>query len=271
VTRSALLAVLKLATAAAFVTLALSLVALAIAPPVAPLVAVGVAVFIVVVELGRIRASLERRLDDVEGDVSQIEPLLALGSRLVTRQPLPPMRGYAIAPDFALMLTTLVADEKPELVVETGSGVSTLVIAYALEKLGRGRVVAIDHDAGYAEKTRALVERHGLSAYAEVRHAPLEELDVRGERHAWYALSALEGLDAIDLVVDDGPPKYMGAMVRYASLPTLRRRLSPRGLFVLDVVGDGEKEILERWKRELPGFSQERLPTRKGNVIIRQR
>src|SRR4029077_7618180 len=100
------------------------------------------------------------------------EPLLALRERLVTRRPLPAMRGFAIAPDFALLLTELIADERPELVVETGSGVSTLVIAYGLEKLGRGRVIALEHDAGYAAGTRAELERHGLSAYATVVHAP---------------------------------------------------------------------------------------------------
>jgi predicted O-methyltransferase YrrM len=264
-------AVLKLATASSIATLAVALIAHAIAPQIAPLVTVAFVAFLVIVELGRLRRFLERRLEEVEADVSQMEPLLALTSRLVTRHPLPPMTGYAIAPDFALMLTTLIAEEKPELVVETGSGVSTLVIAYALEKLGRGRVVAIDHDARYAEKTRALVERHGLGAYAKVLHAPLQELDVGGERHVWYALAALEGLDGIDLVVDDGPPKYAGNMVRYASLPILRKRLSARGIFVLDFVGDEENVILERWKRELPEFSQEALQTKKGNVIVRQR
>jgi hypothetical protein len=271
VTRSSLIAVLKLAMAASIAILALSLVAHAIVPWVAPLVAIAAVAFVLIAELGRVRASFERRIEEVQADVSQIEPLLSLTSRLVTRHPLPSMSGYAIAPDFALLLTTLVADEKPELVVETGSGVSTLVIAYALEKLGRGRVVAIDHDARYAEETRALVERHGLTAYAKVTHAPLEELVVGGERHVWYALSALEGLLGIDLVVDDGPPKYMGKMVRYASLPTFRKRLSARGIFVLDVVGDEERVILERWKRELPDLSQEHLRTKKGNVIVRQR
>jgi putative aminopeptidase FrvX len=50
-----------------------------------------------------------------------------------------------------------------------------------------------------------------------------------------------------------------------------RKRLSARGIFVLDVVGDEEKVILERWKRELPELSQEHLQTKKGNVIVRQR
>jgi predicted O-methyltransferase YrrM len=271
VKRSRLIAVLRLAAAASVATLAASLVAHAVAPALAPLVAVAVALFVILAELGRLRASLEQHLMDIVADVTQLEPLLTLSARLVTRQPLPAMRGYAIAPDFALILTTLVADEKPELVVETGSGVSTLVIAYALEKLGRGRVVALDHDARYADRTRALIERHGLGAYAKVVNAPLEELDVGGERHRWYALSALDGLDGIDLVVDDGPPKYAGKMLRYASLPLFRTRLSARGIFVLDVVGDEEKVILERWKRELPEWSQEHLDTKKGNVIIRHR
>lgn len=241
-----------------------------VAPRVAELVTLAAAVAIVVFEAGRIRASLDRRLDALEADVAQIEPLLALRDRLATRRPLPAMRGFAIAPDFALLLTELIADERPELVVETGSGVSTLVIAYCLEKLGRGRVIALDHDAGYAAATRAELERHGLSAYATVVHAPLEPIEIDGEHHRWYARAALAGLPPIDLVVDDGPPRYLGDMLRYASLPELASRLAPRGVFVLDVIADEERAILARWNQRLPEFRQQLLDTRKGNAILRR-
>ncbi len=240
------------------------------APRIAGLATLVAAVAIVVFEASRIRASLDRRLDALEADVAQVEPLLALRERLVTRRPLPAMRGFAIAPDFALLLTELIADERPELVVETGSGVSTLVIAYGLEKLGRGRVIALDHDAGYAAGTRAELERHGLSAYATVVHAPLEPLEIDGERHRWYARAALAGLPPIDLVVDDGPPRYLGDMLRYASLPELAPRLAPRGVFVLDVITDEERAILARWKQRLPEFRQQLLDTKKGNAILRR-
>ena len=66
-------------------------------------------------------------------------------------------------------LARTIAEEKPELIVETGSGVSTLIVAYALQRLGRGKVVAIDHDAERAEKTRALIAQHGLTAFASVK------------------------------------------------------------------------------------------------------
>lgn len=270
--RAELIAAVRFALAAAAAVFAVSLAVYALAPWMAPLAAAAGAVLVVLLELGRLRATLARRLDALAADVAQAEPLVALNARLPTRRPLPPMRGYAIAPDFALLLATLVADEKPRLVVETGSGVSTLVIAYALEQLGRGRVIALDHDPTFAAKTRADIDRHGLGAFATVVDAPLEPIEVDGERHLWYAVSALDrhAPGEIDLVVDDGPPKYAGPMLRYASLPVLARRLSAQGLFVLDYVDDEERVILERWRKRYPDFSQEHLDTKKGNVILRR-
>ena len=62
----------------------------------------------------------------------QIEALVMLAKCLPLRHPLPPMRGSAISPDLALLLYELVHDHHPALVVECGSGVSSLVIGYAL-------------------------------------------------------------------------------------------------------------------------------------------
>ncbi|HET7503801.1 MAG TPA: class I SAM-dependent methyltransferase [Kofleriaceae bacterium] len=258
------------AARAGVATAVVAAIAHLVVPGVAVLATIAAAVSVTAFELSRVRAALDRRLDELSADLGQIEPLLALHGRLATRRPLPAMRGFAIAPDFALLLTELIADERPELVVETGSGVSTLVIAYGLEKLGRGRVVALEHDAGYAAITRAELERHGLSAYATVVHAPLEPIELDGERYRWYARAALADLPAIDMVVDDGPPRYLGDMLRYASLPVLAARMAPRGVFVLDVIAGEERAILARWGQRLPEFHQQRLDTRKGNAILRR-
>jgi predicted O-methyltransferase YrrM len=261
---------LRTAARAGLATAAVAAASYLIAPPVAALATVAAAVAVIVFEASRVRASIDRRLDTLEADVAQVEPLLALRDRLAPRRPLPAMRGFAIAPDFALVLTELIADERPELVVETGSGVSTLVIAYGLEQLGRGRVIALDHDAGYVAATRAALERHGLSAYATVVHAPLEPIEIDGEHHRWYARGALAGLPPIDLVVDDGPPRYLGDLLRYASLPELAARIAPRGVFVLDVIADEEREILARWRARFPEFRQQLFESRKGHAILRR-
>lgn len=255
---------------AAAATATVAAVSYLVAPSLAVLATIVAAVAVVVFELTRSRAAANRRFDELAAELSQIEPLLALQARLTTRHPLPAMRGYAIAPDFALLLTELVADERPELVVETGSGVSTLVIAYGLEKLGRGRVIALDHDATYAAGTRAELARHGLSAYATVVHAPLEPIELDGQRYRWYARGALTGLPPIDLVVDDGPPRYLGDRLRYASLPYFASRLAPRGVFVLDVIAAEERSNLARWRQQFPEFHQQLLDTKKGNAILRR-
>ncbi len=73
----------------------------------------------------------------------------------------------------ALHLAQMIADEQPRLLIENGSGVSTLVAAYAFQKLGRGRVVALEHDPDRAKHTRALIAQHGLKAFATVIEAAI--------------------------------------------------------------------------------------------------
>ncbi|MDB4958534.1 MAG: hypothetical protein JWO36_6103 [Myxococcales bacterium] len=263
---------LEVALRAGLGTLAIAGVASVVMPSATTVAAIVAAVTAIVFELSRVRVTIDRRLDELEADIAQTQPLIELGARLAPRRPLPPLRGYAIAPDFALLLTELVADERPRLVVETGSGASTLVIAYALEQLGGGHVIALEHDPAYARETRAEIARHGLTAYASVIDAPLEPIELGGKTYRWYSQQALDRIDGnIDLVVDDGPPRHAGTMLRYASLPVFAKRLSARGLFVLDVVGEEERTILERWRSELPMFDQQHLATKKGNVLIRRR
>jgi predicted O-methyltransferase YrrM len=266
--RHAVVVVLRAATA----TLVVGIAAQLVVPRYAAVIAVAAAVALLAFELTRVAATLTRRFDELAGDLAQTQPLLELERILPTRWPLPPLREYAIAPDAALLLAELVARERPKLVVETGSGISTLLLAYALEKAGEGgRVVALDHDPEFAARTRELIAAHGLAAFASVVDAPLEPIEIRGEQHRWYATRALADLGPIDLVFDDGPPRHVGPMLRYASLHVFAPRLAPRGTFVLDVVGAEEREVLARWRRELPDFDQELLATKKGNVLIRDR
>ena len=247
--------------------LAAGVAAQLVAPAFAPVIAIGAGTAVLAFELTRVAATLRRRLDELEADIAQTQPLVTLASLLPTRRPLPELRGYAIAPDCAVMLAQLVADRRPELVVETGSGASTVILAYALEKLGRGRVIALEHDPAYARRTRDELARHGLTAYAEVRDAPLEQI----RTHRWYSPRAIADLEHIDLVIDDGPPRHVGPMLRYLSLPLLAPRMREDALFVLDVVGSEEREILARWRAELPHLAHEHLATKKGNVLISRR
>ncbi len=201
----------------------------------------------------------------------QIESLFSLYAALNIVQPLPPMRGWGVSPDFASLVVSLIHEVKPDIMVEAGSGVSTLVAAYTLKKEGSGIVVSLDQDEKYAEITRANVNRHGLGDFASVRYAPLRKVMIGPKPWLWYDLDKIQDLKSIDMLIVDGPPGNIQRLARYPALPLLLDRLSDRAVIVLDdCFRHAEKEILARWLQEYPGFAHQVVGTEKVTVILRK-
>ena len=75
-------------------------------------------------------------------DFRQLEALVSLHEMLDLKAALPPTRGWAASPDLLLTLTSLVRKHQPKLVVELGSGASTIILSRA----GAVEIVAIEHD-----------------------------------------------------------------------------------------------------------------------------
>ena len=91
----------------------------------------------------------------------------------------PAMTVWRAAPDLIAEAVTVLLTERPRVVVETGSGVSTLFLALAAEQHQLDvRIVALEHHRAFAAETRRLLERHGVAHRAEVRWAPLSHRDI---------------------------------------------------------------------------------------------
>ena len=201
----------------------------------------------------------------------QIEALVMLAKCLPLRHPLPPMRGSAISPDLALLLYELVHDHRPALVVECGSGVSSLVIGYALKVVGGGHLISFEHDPRAAERALALVGRHGLERQVQIVHAALQETHTAGESWKWYGAEVEETLvgKRVRLVFIDGPPGSLQPLARYPA----RRRLAPfladDAIIVLDdVARPDEWVVAERWLRDDPRLTLQRIAHEKGTAIL---
>ena len=179
--------------------------------------------------------------------------------RFDQRAAAPLMSGWSLEPSTLLRLLEFVERVSPRLVVECGSGVSTVWLAYAMGKYG-GRVIALEHHADFAAETRAELARHGLSEVADVRHAPLESFDLQGGAFQWYAREAWEGLREVELLLVDGPPKATGPLARYPALPLLAGSLASNATIVLDDMHrPEEREALERWIDAFPQISKDHL------------
>ncbi|MEY2831021.1 MAG: hypothetical protein RLZZ574_279, partial [Cyanobacteriota bacterium] len=181
-----------------------------------------------------------KRVNEIS--VQQIESLFSIFFTLEPKLPLPTTRGWAASPDFLKEIISLIYRQKPQLVVEASSGVSTLIIAYCLKRLGSGKLISLEHEQKFAQATQNNLSLHGLDDIATVIHAPLVEVEINNAinntknntKWLWYDLTKIEIPDAIDMLIVDGPPGTTQKLARYPALPLLHKKLSRDAIIVLD-------------------------------------
>ena len=200
----------------------------------------------------------------------QTEALTSLLALIKPDAPFPQTRGWAASPDFLMLIANTLYGRGPCTVVEASSGVSTLTSAYCLKRLGGGHVTSLEHDEGYAEKTRAMLEMHGLNEWATVLHAPLVQMDIAGHSMLWYDPEVVKTITAIDVLVVDGPPGRTAPLARFPALPRLESMFTPHATILADDGGrPAEQEMVKRWCAMYPNITSEYHPTEKGAFTLR--
>lgn len=182
--------------------------------------------------------------------LQSIEAISQLNKLVDLKAPYPLLDGWAMDPISMLSLLRLVMSVRPRLILECGSGTSTVWLAAALREIGGGRLVSLDHLEEYAQQTRAALADQGLEGIADVRCAPLVRVELAGESVQWYDPVTVSDVSGVDLLVVDGPPKGVGPQARYPVLPLVASKLSAGALIVLDDTDRPEEgEIIERWRQ----------------------
>jgi predicted O-methyltransferase YrrM len=194
----------------------------------------------------------------------QTEAFIQLSNLMQFKSAIPPTRSWAASPDLLLLISETVKKNKPALVVELGSGVSTLVCA----KSGARKVISIDNSEQYGGKTRDLLKEHKVRG-VEIRIAPLRPYANGSE---WYEVSALKDLKKIDLLIVDGPPGSKNPEARYPALKEFKDKLSAKAIVIIDDVNrDGERKLAEDFAKALPNHTLTILDHEKGTAIISPR
>ncbi len=188
---------------------------------------------------------------------------------------MPALRGWAASPDVLRLVVATLRANPPKLVVECGSGASSVWLGYALRRSGGGRLVALEHDERYADLTRRMVAEHHLADTVEVRHAPMrdwvpDDLDSPNPSgQPWYDPDALADLADIDLLFVDGPPHFTAVEARYPAGPVLLPRCSADAVIVLDdTTRPDEQAVIGRWLAANPGLVCEEMPAEKGAHVF---
>lgn len=183
-----------------------------------------------------------------------------------------PLTTYSALPSTVLLLAEQ-SRRVPEngLILELGSGTSTLWIAAALEAGdATARLVSIDHDAEWAVNTRRALESNGLSERVDLRIAPIVARDDLPSAPRWYAASAFEDVQGVDLLFVDGPPGNTSHMARRPAIDQLAARLSKSCIVVLDDTNrTDERAQVEHWLQALGDGARVERRIERTTVIAR--
>lgn len=174
--------------------------------------------------------------------------------------------GWPADPDFILEMVKKIYNGNYDLIIEFGSGNSTLFLAKAaqlLEVKGDNSkiplIVSFDHLQEYFDKTAKLLNTDGLLEKIDLIHAPLETFyGMDGMEYPYYSCNQkfeqlkqqFANIKSQILVIVDGPPANTCKNARYPALPVILSHFAPASIdFILDdYMRSDEKEIGEKWK-----------------------
>lgn len=178
-------------------------------------------------------------------------------------------RGWPASPDFMCWLVERIEQNDYDLIVEFGSGMTTVYTAKTLAARIRrdasrkvARVLSFEHQEEFCRKTRDLLAQGGCNEIldsVEVVHAPLQPYTAPdGTTYQYYAceeqLSALSAAYKSPvsriLVTVDGPSGATGKNARYPAFPLVMRFFASAHIdFLLDdYFRDDERELAAAWQ-----------------------
>ena len=198
----------------------------------------------------------------------QLEILIPLIADLDIKQTLPNTRGFAASPDYLCSIKNIIKEKKPNLILEAGSGISTIISAYTLKKYGGGKIISLDHEKEYAQQTVEELKKHGLEEYANVIYAPLKKY---GDL-IWYDYNLVNEDFSIDLFTIDGPPEKKGQINRYPAIPLMFDKLNENAIIMLDDARRKNEQLaIKLWLEEYSCFNYEYIDNDKGLAILRKK
>jgi len=223
-------------------------------------------------ELIRVRKFLDSSFQNkLANATKQIEAAVGLQSYFATGE-LPNINterhSWPISADFAFYLVQLLETKQYDIIIEFGSGISTVIIAKTLAKMATRHqakspvaFISFDHLEQYYNQTLAQLNQANLADAVLLTLAPLQPYTApNGNTYPYYgcqpALAALAQRHLSPgsrvLVLVDGPPAATGPHARYPAAPIVLAQFKGVQLDFLmdDYIRDDEKEIVALWQAE---------------------
>lgn len=221
-------------------------------------------------KLSEVQANLQKQQKtQSQNNLKQIESFLRLQKYCGDSIVLPDMHGFPISPDLGIYIVRLIETGNYDAVIEFGSGVSTTLIALAIQKssVTKGEAaipcLSFEHLDTYLSATIQQLKNANLQKLVELVHAPLVENVGAHEAPTPYydCRRSLQDLkESLNnpqpklLVLVDGPPAATGPYARYPALDVVDSAFEGMAevhYLMDDYIRQDERDIVALWEASL--------------------
>ena len=208
----------------------------------------------------------------------QLESFISLQNYLDNGTHALSFHGWPISPDIALFLVQKIEENSYDLIIEFGSGTSTVILAKVIKNKQQKnlKLITFEHKQKYYDQTLKSLKIDGLENFVDLMLTPLVEYKYKDEEFIYY--SCKEKFESIKptkrqmkiLVLVDGPPGVTCPLARFPALPHLLSVFSNQQIHLIldDYNRAEEKEIAKKWEELLEEksilFQLESVPSEKG-------
>lgn len=162
--------------------------------------------------------------------------------------------SWALDADSISFLEAEIKRRRPRVILEFGSGVSTVCLARFISRFcGEGRIFSVEQDRQHMAKTSKLLEDANLSNLVEMVHSPVVWQYISGRHLPCYDIRNSNLADAMsdaqaEFVLIDGPAAGSGA--RFGTLELARPFVVDTARYCLDDgLRDDELAIASQWEK----------------------
>lgn len=167
-----------------------------------------------------------------------------------------PWTRAAMRPSTVLHILNEIFINDRRSIIEFGSGISTLYLAWAAKETN-ARVLSIEENDGWSKRVQDLLEQNQLDSFCDLHSVQRRDVEMHGYESHWYDVDRVEeivGKAIFDLVIVDGPTAFQKGQenARRPAVDVLRANLAENyAIFLDDATRAGEKQILEAWEASL--------------------
>ncbi len=185
---------------------------------------------------------------------------------------LPLSQTWSMEPEALVDIVNHIQINDCKVIVECGSGVSTILIGNLLKQRNRGQLYALEDDRDWHDFLSGILSKQELNRYVTLVYAPLKPFPGSIANTSWYdterANLALNTVSSIDLLIVDGP-KSVNELSRAPALSFFESRINGSSLIILDDANRSmERGVLDRWQQEFNITIVRQSETCKGQAYI---